>query len=113
MLEHSYVIASKGISANLLKLGTKRRRTKAEMALLKEEEEFKGEARASKDSRIKELEGMLDAAYKESKSNAAAADILTDMISKGHVKQNTDGTVSALAALEEDPVSKFECGSDF
>lgn len=34
-------------------------------------------------------------------NNSAAAEILTDMISKGHVKQNADGSLSALKELED------------
>ena len=49
-------IASKGIGANLLKLGTKRRRTKAELAELKEEEALRIEAESKKDARIEMLE---------------------------------------------------------
>ena len=34
-------------------------------------------------------------------NNSAAADILTGLISKGHLKQNLDGSVSALQELSE------------
>ena len=59
LLGDFYLLASKGISANLLKLGTKRRRTKAEIAQLKEEEECKAEAEDNKTARILELEQQL------------------------------------------------------
>ena len=81
-----YVLASKGISANLLKLGTKRRRTKAEFTQLKEEEAFRVEAEANKDTIIAELRQQLTNVREESLNNTAAAGILTDMISKGHLK---------------------------
>ena len=48
--------ASKGNSANLLKLGTKRRRTKAQIELDREEAELKATAEATKTARIQELE---------------------------------------------------------
>ena len=34
-------------------------------------------------------------------NNSAAADILTGLISKGHLRQNKDGSVSALQELSE------------
>lgn len=48
--------ASKGISANLLKLGTKRRRSKAEIAQYKEEQAFRAEADEARLARIHDLE---------------------------------------------------------
>ena len=85
----------------MLKLGTKRRRSKAEILQLKEEEELKVGAEAAKTARIFELESKLRDIEDTSKNNNAAADILTDLISKGHVHQNFDGSVSALNQLND------------
>ena len=102
-----HVIASKGIGANLLKLGTKRRRTKAEIAEVKLEEEMKVEAEAAKTQRILELEHELQEMKQSQANNTAAAEILTDMMNKGHVKQNKDGSVSVLKQLDEEgPLDK-------
>ena len=65
---------------------------------------MKVEAEAAKTQRIFELEHELQEMKQSQANNTAAADILTDMMSKGHIKQNTDGSVSMLQQLgEEDP----------
>ena len=48
-------LASNGTGVNLLKLGTKRRRTKAQIQLEKEEAEFKQEADEHKNQEIQRL----------------------------------------------------------
>ena len=71
------------------------------MAQYKEEQELRAEADESKISRIRQLEKELKDIKDASLNNSAAADILTGLISKGHLKQNLDGSVSALQELSE------------
>ena len=60
---------SKGIGANLLKAGIKRRRTKAEVTQAKMEAELKEEAEAAKNNRIADLEARLAATMNEVSKN--------------------------------------------
>ncbi len=46
-------------------------------------------------------------------NNSAAAEILTGMISKGHAKQNQDGSVSVLNQLAPEPALFGGLDKDF
>lgn len=80
----------------MLKLGTKRRKTKHQLIAEREEAEWKAEAEANSQSRIQELEQQLKTALNEEGSNAAAAEILSGYISKGKMRMENDGTVSLV-----------------
>lgn len=108
-----HVAASKGIGANLLKLGTKRRRSKAELAQLREEEELKAEAVAVRTDRIIELERQLQDALQANESNNAASMILTDMVSKGKLQHLPDGSVDVLGQLNQSNYVELEGDKDF
>lgn len=60
----------------MLKVGTKRRKTKAEIQALKEEEIIKETAIQEKLARLDEQEAL-------ARNNAAAAEILTNMLKDG------------------------------
>lgn len=96
-------VASKGIGANLLKLGTKRRRSKTEMQQLREEEELKGQSDETKSKRIIELEKELKETKAANQSNNAASMILTDLVSKGKLRHNLDGSVDVVNQLNDFP----------
>ena len=71
-----------------MKLGSKRRRTKAQIELEKEESEARAAADSSKLERIRELEEQLERAKVMHASNNAASDILTGFLSKGKMRQS-------------------------
>ena len=109
----SLVTASKGIGANLLKLGSKRRRGKEEMIQFRQEENVKAESMASKDKQIQKLVEALHESRALTHSNAAANNILQDMISKGHVKHNEDGSVDYLKKFDDEVMEKEAAGMKF
>lgn len=77
----------------MLKAGIKRRRSKNECEQERLEAQLKQEAEEAKSQRLQKLEQMLAAAEREAESNAAAANILQDMVNQGVLEQNVDGTV--------------------
>jgi len=85
---------SKGIGANLLKAGIKRRRTKAEVSQAKLEVELKEEAEAAKNGRIADLEARLAALQQEAERNSNAAAILHQMHEAGVIEQDGSGNVN-------------------
>ena len=85
---------SKGIGANLLKAGIKRRRTKAEVSQAKLEVELKEEAEAAKNGRIADLEARLAALKQEVAKNSNAAAILHQMHEAGVIEQDVAGNVN-------------------
>ena len=49
-----------------------------------------------RDDKIKQLEAQLSAANDSATNNKNAADILTDLITKGEVRQEEDGSITVL-----------------
>ena len=49
-----------------------------------------------RDNRIKQLESELEEAAKHVKNNKAATDILTNLLEKGEVKQEEDGSITII-----------------
>ncbi len=76
-----------------MKISSKRRRCKAEISAEKLEAQLRQEAGEAKTQRIQELERMLSVAEGEAQSNAAAANILQDMVDQGVLEHNVDGTM--------------------
>ena len=70
------ILASKGIGANMLKVGTKRRRTKAQIVAEKEEAAIKEVALQERLAKAALLE-------QEADNNKNAANILTEFIKQG------------------------------
>ena len=76
----------------MMKIGSKRRRTKQEMdaqRLVTEQEKVEAQQKIADYDRMK---AERDDLAKRVENNGAAADILTDLISKRHVRQNADGS---------------------
>ena len=82
----------KGSSTGLLKIGSKRRRTKAEVMQLKEEKEHREEAQARAAQRIQELEAKLKVQEEDHYQEHMAAGVLGRMMEEGVVKVENDGT---------------------
>ena len=79
-----------------MKVGSKRRRTQAEMKEQLEVEELSQVIEHERDDKIKQLEAQLSAANDSATNNKNAADILTDLITKGEVRQEEDGSITVL-----------------
>ena len=94
-------IASKGTGVNLLRLGVKRKRTKAQIQLEKEEELLRESVEEEKTKRIKELEEYLRIQQYEKEKNTKATEILSGFISKGKAQQLPDGNVVLVDAEDE------------
>ena len=76
----------------MLKVGSKRRRTKQEMdaqRLITEQEKLEVQQKLAEYESVK---AERDRLAQRVDNNGAAADILTNLISKRHVMQNADGT---------------------
>jgi hypothetical protein len=82
----SVCIANNGSSYNLLKLGTKRRRTKAQVQQEREEAEFKHEADERKNEQIRQMQEQLNLQQAELQNRGAKAEVLDNLISKGKLK---------------------------
>jgi len=78
------------------------------MEALREEAGFRASVEAEKTNRILELEQQLRETANQSKSNKAAADILTNFIDKGQAKLEVDGSVSLLQQLGESNYVELE-----
>lgn len=85
--------ASKGISANLLKIGSKRRRTRQEIELDRAEEEAKESALQRKDEQIDDLQRRLLELEAAAHNNQVATSILQSFIERGEARQEPDGSV--------------------
>jgi len=75
--------ASKGIGANLLKVGTKRRRTQQEIKDQKEEARLKEEQTQAKLSQLEELLKRCAELEDRAANNEAAKNILSEMLESG------------------------------
>lgn len=83
----------KGTGAHLLKPGSKRRRTQAQIAGQDGPDDLSAVLELEQSQRIAELEEQLAASQQESASNKAAAEILTGMIQTGDAEQDMHGNV--------------------
>ena len=87
-------IASKGIGANFLKVGTKRRRTTAQIVAEKEEAAVKEVALQERLAKAIKLET-------EAANNKNAANILTDFIKQGIAVQDAQGNITVPSASKQ------------
>ena len=84
-------LASNGRGYHLLKVGSKRRKTRAEM------DEIAASANSSKakdselDSKMKRLEYELAKAQEQAASNSGANDLMNTFASQGLLRQNAEG----------------------
>ena len=81
------------MGAHLLKVGSKRRRKQADIVGQNEEQEVALMQSQNQQQRIAELEEQLHSIQLERDSNAAAAQILTQMIQTGEAEQDESGAV--------------------
>ena len=86
----------RGTGANALKIGSKRRRTKAEMAEAREEERLRQEGVDRQAQEIAGLQERMREMEQEKRRGDAAAEILSRMIRAGRAVQNPDGTITLL-----------------
>ena len=86
-------IASNGIGNHLLKAGSKRRRTQAEMKDQLEQDELANVLAHDADDQIKKLKQQLADAEEVATNNKTAADILTQMLARKEVEQLADGSI--------------------
>ena len=86
-------LASNGSSAHLLKVGSKRRRTQADMKDQLKVEELSQALEEEKDDKIAKLEAELKAAKNYAGHTQEAANILAGLIDAGELKVNEDNTV--------------------
>ena len=75
----------------MLKVGSKRRRTAAQLADLKEEELRKGEGKVELEHKYKELQDKLSVQQAQSKQAFEAKAILHKLFEQGQLKKNERG----------------------
>ena len=91
-----FCAASHGTGHHLLKVGSKRRRTKAEVKDEQMEEMLRDEHVDDAINKSKRLERDLIKAQREAEENANAAAILTDFMNKGLARVNEKGQFELL-----------------
>ena len=91
-------IVNKGVGANMLKVGSKRRRTKAEIEDEKEQEALKQQKLESDLQELANLRGRIQEAEEQANTNKAAAELMSQMINAGHVQQDAQDQVMINAA---------------
>ena len=84
---------TKGIGANMLKVGSKRRRTKAQVKADKEAAAHKDEQDASTLAELAQLRARVQGLENEANQGKAASSLLSQMISAGHVEQDSEQTI--------------------
>ena len=77
----------------MLKIGAKRRKTKAEIEELKEEERIKEQAIQDKLAQFDRMAKQIAELQQENNNNKIAKTILQDMIDKGEAVADDDGHV--------------------
>ena len=87
-------IASKGISANLLQTGSKRRRTKQQIEDEKQAQQLKAQQDAAKVAQYDNLQLKVQMMEQNQSNNEAAKSLLNQFINAGIVEQSEDGTFS-------------------
>ena len=112
------VVVQKGRSANLMKVGTKRKRTKKEIAEDKQEEiakEVEAAANIAELSRLKEKVRKLES---ESKKGKQATSIVNQMVGAGMVIQDGEdsiilnGNEGAQQRIQAEPIDEDELIGD-
>ena len=92
----NYVSTSKGKGAMLLKAGSKRRRTKAEIAEAKQHELEKEDMLANQTSEIEQLRKALEAKHRDDGLKQQAFEFVSKEIDKGNIELDGDGNVLPL-----------------
>ena len=81
-----FTIATNGNAAHLLKVGSKRRRTQAEIEQDNADEKSFREMMEDHKAQMRKLKIQLDEAEEQINSNQNAADILTQLVERGVVR---------------------------
>jgi len=82
----------------MLKVGSKRRRTKAEIEDEKEEEALKQQKLEADLQELANLRSRIQEAEEQANTNKAAAELMSQMINAGHVQQDAQDQVVINAA---------------
>ena len=90
------ISTANGNAAHLLKVGSKRRRTQAQIVSDKAEEKSFREKMEDHKITVSNLKIQLAVVEEEMNSNKNAALILEDLIDKGILRKNPDGTVDPV-----------------
>ena len=90
-------LVQNGAGFNMLKSGTKRRRTTKEVQFEREQSKMKTADFQQKMSQLKAFETQLQSKQKSLEHGEEACGILSGLIKSGQVKQNKDGTWSSIA----------------
>lgn len=96
-----YLVADRGVGANMLKSATKRRRTTRQ---IREEKAMQEEVDRQSKAKVSQFDAMaaeLKSMKNQAKSDESAANILSEMIKAGQLKMNDDGTVSNPYFIQE------------
>ena len=86
-------IASNGSAAHLLKVGSKRRRTREELDNIRVEQLLVHQLEEDHKTQVKNLKIQLSVAEEQAQNNENATKILTQLIESGAVEQLSDGTI--------------------
>ena len=97
-----YFLVSKGVSNNMLKAGSKRRRTTAQIKAEKEAKETQEQEVAAKLAMFDSLKAENQQLHAQSQNNQGAADILGDLMQKGLVQQEADGSFRVDSPVKND-----------
>ena len=77
----------------MLKKESKRRRTRAEIEEEKQEETLKRQKLAEDMQELQSLRGRMREAEQQAMNNKGAAELLSQMINAGHVRQDSQNTI--------------------
>ena len=86
-------VATNGSAAHLLKVGSKRRRTREELDNLRVEQLLVHQLEEDHKVQVKNLKIQLSVAEEQAQNNENATKILTQLIESGAVEQLPDGTI--------------------
>ena len=94
LIQVSVVVANRGVSANMLKVGSKRRRTQAEIKADKEEALLKEQDLQDKLKRLAEYETKMAMFEQMQQENQRAQELLTELHANGQIEIDENGNVS-------------------
>ena len=93
----SSISTHKGSATGLLKIGSKRRRTRAEIDELREEQDARDSQMARQNQEIRLLEDRLELKERQMKEGKQAQEVLTQMLSAGALQINEKGEYQLLS----------------
>ena len=85
----------------MLKIGSKRRRTKAQIANDNEQTLLMAQETAQNLQELASLRARIGDAEQKAETNKAAATLMSQLINAGHVRQDTENTIVINAANGE------------